>query len=454
MNATNFFDNDPDTLPDRLDLTIEVMRELSRARDPQSMYKVYARRMGDIFPTDRQISLSRRGLVSPALRITRFSLWREEINPWSEADRLPVINGGIFSKLLDSGKPAIENDLRIDPEDPAAPFLEGQGSLLAIPLFEGGQAMNMVVLTRKQRGAFTAERLPELVWMSNLFGRATQAALLSQQLHHANEQAQHELRQIAKLQQALLPTELPRVSTLDMSVYSRSTATAGGDYYDIIRLPRNRVGMLVADVCGHGASAAMLVAVLHSLVKTFTGPPVPPGHLLSYVNDHLTRMNTRSFGTFVTAVYAIYDPDRGTLSWSNAGHPPPRITRVSDGSVHVLDRKRTVPLGIVEGTEYPEDEVALRPGDQVLLHTDGITDAKDRSDQSFGVERLDGVLGDCPSGARGMIKRILDSLDRFTNGQPMGDDYTLIAMKFVRSKKKAGELSGEFQAVVNISKDR
>lgn len=454
MNATNFFDSDPGTLPDRLDLTIEMMRELSRAKDPQAMFRVYSKRMGDIFPTDRQISLSRRGLVSRLVRVTRFNLWREDINPWNETDRLPVISSELFDQLFASAKPTIINRLEYSSDDPASQYLEGQGSLLAIPLYESGMPINMVVLTREQEGAFSPNHLPELVWMSNLFGRATQTAILSHKLHAANEAAQHELRQIAKLQQALLPTELPRVSTLDMSVYSRSTATAGGDYYDIMRLPRNRVGMLVADVCGHGASAAMLVAVLHSLVKTYTGPAVPPGLLLTYVNDHLTKMNTRSFGTFVTAVYAIYDPDRGTLSWSNAGHPPPRITRVSDGSVQVLDRKRTVPLGIVEKTEYPEDEVALKPGDQVLLHTDGITDAKDRKDVTFGTERLDALLGDCPSGARGMLKRILDSLERFTDGQPIGDDYTLIAMKFIRSKKKAGELSGEFQAVGNIGPDR
>ncbi|WP_020471823.1 PP2C family protein-serine/threonine phosphatase [Zavarzinella formosa] len=447
MKSTNFFDSNPESRSDRLDLTIDVMRELSRARDPQAMYRVYARRMAEIFPTDRQISLSRRGLVPPAVRVTRFNLWQDHVNPWKEPERLPVLAGGILGKLVAEGKPGILNRLEVPDNDPAAPYLEGQRSLMALPLYEGGESVNMVVVTRSEPDAFTPDHLPELVWMSNLFGRATQAAVLSQKLHTANEQAQHELRQVAKLQQALLPTELPRVSTLDLSMYSRSTATAGGDFYDVIRLPRNRVGLLVADVCGHGASAAMLVAVLHSLVKTYTGPPFPPGHLLTYVNDHLTKMYTRSFGTFVTAVYAIYDPDRGTLSWSNAGHPPPRITRVADGSVEVLERKRSVPLGIVDGTEYPEDEVSLKPGDQVLLHTDGITDAKTADDESFGTERLDKMLGDCPSGAKGIIKRILDSLDRFTKGAPLGDDYTLIAMKFIRSKKKAGELSGEFRAV-------
>jgi len=450
MNATDFFDARPAANAGRLALTVDVMRDLSRARDPQAMYRVYARRMGEIFPTDRQISLSRRGLAAPAVRVTRFNLWPADVNPWTEPDRLPVLPGGLLADLVAAGEPAIVNQLVVPPGDPAAPFLEGQRSLLAIPLYDGGESVNMVVVTRDEPDAFTAERLPELVWMSNLFGRATQAALLTQKLHAANEAAQHELRQVAKLQRALLPTELPRVSTLDLGVYSRSTATAGGDYYDVFRLPRNRVGMLVADVCGHGASAAMLVAVVHSLVKTYTGPMAPAGLLLTYVNNHLTEMYTRAFGTFVTAVYAIYDPDRGTLAWANAGHPPPRLTRAADNSRHTLDRLRAVPLGIVEGTEYPEEEVSLKPGDQVLLHTDGLTDVKNRDDESFGPARLDVALGECPTGAKGIIKRVLDALDKFAGGVPFADDCSLIAMKFVRSKKKAGEVSGEFKAVTAL----
>jgi phosphoserine phosphatase RsbU/P len=447
MTATDFFDFRPEAVASRLDLTVDVMRELSRATDPQAMYQVYSRRMAEIFPTARQISLSRRDLAAPRVRVTRFNLWTHEVNPWSDVDRLPLIDRGLFSDLVYDGRPRIIDDLAVQADDPAVPFLAGQRSLMAIPLFDGGDAINMVVLTREEPAAFPAERCPELVWMSNLFGRATRAALLTQQLQAANDQAQHEMRQIAKLQRALLPTELPRVSTLDLAVYSRSTATAGGDYYDVLSLPRGRVGLLIADVCGHGASSAMLVAVVHSLVRTYSGPPVPPGHLLAYVNDHLTRMYTRSFGTFVTALYAVYDPDKAQLTWANAGHPPPRLLR-ADGTREVLNGERCVPLGIVDETEYPQAEVAVKPGDQVLLHTDGVTDAKNGTDETFGTERLDAALGPGPAAAaRGMINGVLAALEKFSNGTPPADDYTLMAMKFVKSRKKAGEISGEWRAL-------
>jgi sigma-B regulation protein RsbU (phosphoserine phosphatase) len=446
MIRTDFFDLRPEAAAARLSLTVDVMRELSRADDPQAMYRVYSRRMREIFPTRRQISLSRRDLPAPKLRITRFSEWKEEINPWTDPDRLPQLDRGLFSELIHTGRPRLIEDLTVATDDPAAPYLEGQRSLLAIPLFDAGDAVNMVVLTREEPNAFPAERVPDLVWMSNLFGRATQTVLLARKLRADRDLSRHEMRQVAKLQRSLLPTELPRVSTLDMAVYSRTTSEAGGDYYHVLTLPRGRIGFLVADVCGHGAAAAMLVAVLHSLVTTYSGPATPPGHLLSYVNDHLSRLSARSAGKFVTAIYAVYDPDRATLTYANAGHPPPRLTRL-DGSRQILTGERCVPLGIVAGTAYPEAETALQPGDLVVLHTDGVTDAKNPDGEQFGEQRLDHALAPSAAGARASIGKTLESLESFTGKAAPLDDYTLLALKFVQSKKKAGEISGEWRAV-------
>ncbi len=446
MIATDIFDPRPEATASRLELVVDVMREMSRASDPAELDRVLSQRLVDLFPVDRQLTLSRRGLSGSSVRITRSSLWPDDFDPRLDPDALPVLERGLLSELAVAGETKLIDDLWLERGDPSTEFLIGQRSLLALPLFEAGEASAMAILGRAETNAFPPERVPDLVWMSNLFARASRAAVLTHQLQTANDLAQHEMLQIAKLQRALLPTELPRVSTLDLSVYSRSTATAGGDYYDVLPLPRGRVGLLIADVCGHGPSAAMLVAIMHSLVKTYTGPTVPPGHLLAYVNEHLTRMYTRSFGTFVTAVYAVYDPDRGTLMWSNAGHPPPRLLR-ADGTRSALKGKRCVPLGIVDGTQYPEDEIDLKPGDVILLHTDGVTDAKGSDHSAFGTDRLDAALGTGPAGARAMIAGVLASLERFTGGAAPTDDYTLLAMKFIRSKKKAGELSGEWKAI-------
>lgn len=430
-DGSDFFTTQALDWRERLAITVEVMRELSRVTDPQSMNQVYSRRMVELFPTARQITLSRRRLEYPNFRITRSSTWTEEINPWKEPHRLPVFSGGLFAELLYGAEPRILDVVDIDADDPVAKYLSDQHSLIAIPLYDGGSAPNMVIATREEPYAFPSERFPDLVWMSNLFGRATQTALLSQRLQSANQAAAKEMQMVAQMQQSILPASLPKIPTLDLAVYYQTSSHAGGDYYDFLALPKGRWGILIADVSGHGALAAVLMAITHSLTKTYTGPPWPPGLLLSYLNRHLATHYTGAFSSFVTAFYAIYDPDRGTLTYANAGHVPPRLIRCQDGSRRLMEGKKRLPLGISEREEYPEDVVVLTPGDQVIFCTDGIIDAMSPDGESFGIEGVDKALAHCPIGAQAMVDCVLNDLKQFTAGAAPTDDRTLLAAKFV-----------------------
>ena len=180
--APDFFDTRTRNWRARLAISSDLMRELSRYSDPQEMYRVFTRRMGQLFPTSRQITLSRRGVERPNARVTRFNLWKDMPDPFGNSDRFPTVSGGLFESLLYADEPKLFDDLRLPPGDPAAEFLGGQRSLLAIPIFERGSASNVIVLTREEPRAFAPEQIPELVWMTNLFGRATQTLVLSQRL--------------------------------------------------------------------------------------------------------------------------------------------------------------------------------------------------------------------------------------------------------------------------------
>jgi phosphoserine phosphatase RsbU/P len=432
-DGADFFTTQTLDWRERLAITVEVMRELSRVSDPHAMQQVYTRRMVDLFPTARRITLSRRRLDYPRFRVTRSSTWPQDVDPRQDPNRLPVLSGGLFAELLYGEEPRILDTIDLEPGDPASEFLEDQQSLIAIPLYDDGAALNMVIATREEPDAFPPERFPDLVWMSNLFGRATQTALLSKQLQAANEASRHEMQMVAQMQQSILPGKLPHIPTLDLAVHYQTSSQAGGDYYDILSLPKGRWGILIADVSGHGALAAVLMAITHSLTKTYSGPPWPPGLLLSYVNRHLASHYTGAFGSFVTAFYAIYDPDRGTLTYANAGHVPPRLIRCDDGTRRALEGKKRLPLGISEREEYPEEVLVLVPGDQVIFCTDGITDAENDAGESFGIEGLDNALSHCPVGAQAMVDAVMGELHQFTGGAPAKDDRTLMAAKFVAS---------------------
>jgi phosphoserine phosphatase RsbU/P len=248
----------PARLPwrERLERVVEMMREMSEQTDPQAMVHAYTARFREIMPAYRLISLSRRNLTPPQYRITRSTLWATPINPWEEREKLPLLEGGLLGELIYGNEPRIIDDLRIGPDDPAAEHFDGYRSLAAIPQYDRGEALNMVVLLRPDPFAFDREEFPELVWQSNLFGRATHNLVLSRELRKTYDLVEQELRVVADIQRSLLPTKLPRVPTLDLGVHYQTSRQAGGDYYDFFCLPDGRFGILIADVSGHGTPAA------------------------------------------------------------------------------------------------------------------------------------------------------------------------------------------------------
>jgi sigma-B regulation protein RsbU (phosphoserine phosphatase) len=414
----------------RLARIVAMMREMSTHTDPQEMVRAYGARVREFMPIDRMVALSRRDLPRPKYRITRSSTWDNDVNPWAHKSKLPVLEGGLLGKLIYGEEPVLIDDLVLDPHDPSYPYLEGVRSLLAMPHYDQGVAANMVVLGRSQPGAFPREEYPEWVWQSSLFGRATHNLVLSRELKQAYEVVERELRIVADLQRTLLPKKLPSIPGVSMAVHYQTSRWAGGDYYDIFALPDGRFGLLIADVSGHGTPAAIMMAVTHSIAHTYPGAPERPGHLLSFINEHLAARYTNEFEAFVTAFFGIYDPVLRTLTYASAGHNPPRLKRCEDGSVIALDGVGNLPLGIATGSRYDETTLALRSGDQVVFYTDGITEATAPDGQTmFGPERLDQAIANCFLDAEGLVEAVVHSVEDFTAGAPPSDDRTLLVAK-------------------------
>lgn len=417
------------TWQDRLAVILETMRELSRQTDPDSMIRVYGAQMSRLLPVDRRVSLSRRGLEAPWFRVTRSTTWKTRINPWKEVDRLPLLRGGLLAELLYSDEPRIIDDLHVPPDDPAAEFLEGQRSLVAIPLYDRGAALNMVVLMQREPAAFDREHFPELVWLSSLFGRAIHNLALSEEVQQAYRTLDEELRVVGDIQRSLLPRELPRIPGLDLAASYQTARRAGGDYYDFFELPGGRWGILIADVSGHGTPAAVLMAITHAIAHTQPDPTPSPGRTLAYVNRHLFEHYTGHSGTFVTAFYGVYDPARRELTYARAGHNPPRLKRCQDSSLASLNGLTGLPLGVSPAESFPESTMTLIPGDQLIFYTDGVTEARNPAGEMFGLPRLDEILADCTLVAAELLKAALAAVDQFAASRPPDDDRTLLVAR-------------------------
>lgn len=428
LNFDAFRDLIPEWKP-RLDHIVQMMREMSRHEDPEEMVRTYGASMRQLVPTDRWISLSRRDLQAPWFRITRDSTNPTRANPWREKHLLPLLKGGLLADLIYGNEPRIIDDLSVSAEDPAAGYFAGMRSLMAIPNYDKGESINMGVLMREAPAAFPPDRLPEHVWLSNLFGRATHNLVLMAELKRASAAIEDELRVVAEIQRSLLPAKLPMIPNLGLAATYRTSRIAGGDYYDVFPLAGGHWGLLIADVSGHGTPAAVMMAITHALAHSYNGVPTPPGRMLEYVNDALSNRYTAESGTFVTAFYGVFNPRTRTLQYTSAGHNPPRIKRCATGRLSSLEEGRGLPLGLFDGQTYSDAVVELVPGDQLILYTDGITEATNPAGEQYGVGRLDRAIGHCQETADDLIRAILDDLERFVEGKAAEDDQTLVVGK-------------------------
>jgi sigma-B regulation protein RsbU (phosphoserine phosphatase) len=253
----------------------------------------------------------------------------------------------------------------------------------------------------------------------------------SKQVQAAYAAVDQELRMVADIQRSLLPEDLPSVPTIDLAVHYQTAHRTGGDYYDFFALPEGKWGILLADACGHGAPATMMMAITHGIAHSYSGTSTCPSELLSFLNRHLARRVSGDNDSFVTAFYGVYDPARRSLQFANAGHHPPRVKRGRSGSLASLDAAAGLPLG-VRGTErYVDETVQLGLGDTIVFYTDGVTEATGVGRPRFGVEGIDVAFRESSGSAEELLAKLLRSLERFTNSRPADDDRTLLVAQIV-----------------------
>ena len=237
---------------------------------------------------------------------------------------------------------------------------------------------------------------------------------------------QNELNIASQMQQSILPTQFPRGP--DFQVYASMTPArnVGGDFYDIVHLEDNRIGVAIADVSDKGVPAALYMMSSRTLLKGAAIGCESPSQVLDEVNRLL--QDDSDTGMFVTLFYGIYDPATNEFTYANGGHNPPLIVH-ADGSSTVLAMTGGVALGVVPSIQYEQTTVALSPGDTILLYTDGITDATNEEGEFFGLERLQATFaGNPPRNSRAANDAVFEALQNFVGDAAQADDITCLAL--------------------------
>ncbi|WP_456427334.1 PP2C family protein-serine/threonine phosphatase [Rhodocaloribacter sp.] len=345
--------------------------------------------------------------------------------PRSFLENGPVFSGdSAFRAAMNRGRHTVHvYDVRRDGdvEHGAEVLAEGLGSMMAAPLFRRGKLLGSLAVYTVEPRRFTPEEHALLRIVANQAALAIELNRLYEERLRYRE-LERDLAAAAEVQAHMLPARAPRLKGYRLAGWSRPWRYVGGDFYDYVRLPGKRLGLVVGDVSGKGVQAALLMAAARAALRSQMESCDDLPTVLRRVNRTLYH-DTRP-EQFVTLFVGVLAPEARTLTYVNAGHNPPLLFRAR------RTRRLTrggIPVGLMPDSDYVPGTVHLRPGDVLLLYTDGFTDVLCDHRRVFGEARLKRaareLLHEPP---RAFIEKLDAALLR---AGCAGDDRTAVALK-------------------------
>ena len=239
-----------------------------------------------------------------------------------------------------------------------------------------------------------------------------------------NQKITAELDMAAKLQQSLLPKRYPKIEGYRFASKYLPSNRIGGDFFDIIELENGNVGVVIADVSGHGPAAALLTTMFKMSFHLYAQESLSPSDVLGRLNSEFCRLITT--GEYITAFYLVLRPDEKRIVYSKAGHPYPILFRKATGTHQRLDAEGFF-IGMFDEAVFENMEVSLEDGDRLLLYTDGVIEARDPSGTCFELKHLEHILADQNDlPCHVLLEEIYARLSRFTQRDRFEDDLCMV----------------------------
>ena len=321
--------------------------------------------------------------------------------------------------------PDSTNDARLS-ENTGRDFLFIQ-SFIAVPLVVNNRVLGVLSLVRRDPDhQFTDEDFQHVQTF------ASHASMTIDNFYTYLEAIQHreiqrEVNIAADIQGKLLPKEFPHRSGTEIAVYSKSARGVSGDYYDVLELDEDKIGLVICDVAGKGVPAALVMVMIHSILRLIASAEREVGDTLTWINRGLSGQI--DLDHYATMSYLTISDRARRLSYSNAAHHPLMIVRNDSGVIEQLDTEG-LPVGIERDVVYPQRAVDLRRGDVLVLYTDGIVEAMNSEGEQFSTERLTRIIRENSNeGAQQITDTIQSRLDEFVGSARQHDDQTLMVVK-------------------------
>jgi sigma-B regulation protein RsbU (phosphoserine phosphatase) len=301
-------------------------------------------------------------------------------------------------------------------------------SVMCAPLTgrSSGKSFGVIQLDTQDRSKkFTQDDLKLLLAVAGQAAIALENAKMHETLV-ARAGLERDLRLAHQVQLSFLPKKSPLIAGYEFFAQYESAQEVGGDYYDFIPMPGQKLGVMIGDVAGKGVPAALLMAKVSCDARFCMLTEPNPAAAITKLNEQMQEAGL--LDRFVTLLAAVLDPATHEVTFVNAGHVPPLVYRRATGKViECAPRdKAGLPLAVTEDDPYESSTTRLEPGDMVMLCTDGVTEAKDKQEQDFGMTRTVAALQDGPSSCAVMGSRLVSAVKQFAGGRKPHDDLTVV----------------------------
>ncbi|HXY16228.1 MAG TPA: SpoIIE family protein phosphatase [Terriglobales bacterium] len=298
-------------------------------------------------------------------------------------------------------------------------------SELAAPLIYKGKAIGVLDLEHTRRGFFTDDHKRTVTTLAAQVAIAIENAQLYEQIAKQESRLERDLAMARELQFRLLPHSLPQIPHLEVAARFVPARAIGGDLYDFMSYSLSRMAIVVGDVSGKGAPAAIYAALVSGILRSHAPIEPSPSEMLSAVNFSLSER--RIDGQFVSLIYALWDDQRLELRVANSGLPRPVYCH--DGKIEIIEATG-LPLGLFDDAEYDEFSFKPGPGDLFVFFSDGILDAQNKSRELFGRGRLERVItASCALSAEAVVDAIFKAVTEHAGSEDAFDDQTVVVMR-------------------------
>ncbi|RJP35196.1 MAG: response regulator [Candidatus Omnitrophota bacterium] len=307
---------------------------------------------------------------------------------------------------------------------------ETSQTIVLVPIAERKRTLAMLGVTRTHALPFFENEVLSLSLISDILAISISRSLHLQEIARAHLVVKREFQMMGRLQKLLLPQSLPSMSGVQFRAFYQPAMETGGDYYDIIPLTNDDYAVVVADVSGHGAPAAMNMGIARSILHTVSlSQNISPSGTLYFLNKLLCRLLGED--AHITMFYTVLNIKEMKLTWSNAGHVPCIIHRAGTGELELIgDPSDGPPLGWWNTAEFEEKSTFLQRNDLVFLFTDGVIEAVNLQKEQFGMERLRRELASSnPLHLESVAESVVHAIQTYIGEMPLQDDLTLLAFQ-------------------------